>query len=304
MVEVFIMVDGRRKLSVYFIVILLVAMAGVSLRGASEDAGLVAEAGGPYESSECQSVLLDASGSGGAELYRWNVEGMWSSWSDFPYLEYTWLDEFDGTVVLEVMAGNLTVNDTASVVIGNLPPGIVSYVGPDGGVPAGQPVQVTVAFFDGDAREQLSSLDSFVVVFSWGDGSSSQMSLPAGSSQAVGSHRYASAGLYEVGVTVSDDDGGNASGSLQVNVSAPLFSFAGLLEYLRGLGLPKGALNSLEVKLSAALAAFNAGQYQAAVGKLGAFLNEVRAQWGKKIPAGAGNELLRLAAGLLKRFPK
>ena len=296
------MSDGRRMSLAYFVVAFLAIVSLACVRGSPD--GLVAEAGGPYASNECESVLLDGSGSVGAELYRWQIDDVWSDWSSSPYFEFSWLDDYNGMVTLEVSAGNQFASDTASVLVGNMAPFIMSVSGPSDSVSAGSPVEVSMAFMDGDLRDGLVSDDSFIVEFGWGDGSSSLLGLGVGSGQVVvGSHVYKAAGVYTVSIKMTDDDGGGASGGLVVSVSAPLFSFGGLRGYLEGLGLPKGTVTSLEAKVSGAQAAFDAGNYHGAAGKLGAFMDEVRAQRGKKIPAAGADELLRLAGGLLGSFP-
>lgn len=67
---------------------------------------------------------------------------------------------------------------------------------------------------------------------------------------------------------------------------------------VRALGLPNGIANSLLVKLQGAQAALDSGDTTAACGKLGAFVNEVEAQSGKKIPASEAAALVAAANDL------
>jgi hypothetical protein len=64
---------------------------------------------------------------------------------------------------------------------------------------------------------------------------------------------------------------------------------------VRALGLPNGTENSLLVKIQSASRDLSNGQTAAACGKLDAFINEVQAQAGNKIPAAAAADLIEAA---------
>jgi hypothetical protein len=66
-----------------------------------------------------------------------------------------------------------------------------------------------------------------------------------------------------------------------------------------GAGLPQGTQNSLDSKLQAALALFTQGDTTAAKSQLGAFINEVSAQSGKKIDAGLADALIAYAQRII-----
>ena len=91
-----------------------------------------AEAGGPYEVDECIGILFDGSQSTDPDddslEYRWYINGTWSNYSTYPYIEYTWLDDYSGTVILEVKDNGLNDTDTASVTVKNTPPSITSII--------------------------------------------------------------------------------------------------------------------------------------------------------------------------------
>jgi hypothetical protein len=162
---------------------------------------------------------------------------------------------------------------------------------------------VMISFADGDMRSGLMSDDSYVISFGWGDGSKSTQSLAAGNGQvAVGSHVYKNAGKYNVTILMTDDDGGSASGGLVVSVNASASPYDRLIRYLEGLGLPKNVLASLEAKLAGLQALLVKHDYWGLAGKIGAFMNEVRAQRGKKITGQFADEMLRLAILLLASF--
>ena len=73
----------------------------------------------------------------------------------------------------------------------------------------------------------------------------------------------------------------------------------GLSEKVLVLGLPKGIENSFVVKLNAALNAFDRGDYEASKNLLGAFINQVMAQSGKKIATGDAELLIKWAEVLI-----
>lgn len=91
------------------------------------------------------------------------------------------------------------------------------------------------------------------------------------------------------------DDLGDACDPLSGTPGQKLTDLDGLV---RSLGLPNGIANSLLVKLQGAQAALDSGDTAAACGKLGAFVNEVQAQSGKKIPAADAARLIAAADNL------
>lgn len=79
---------------------------------------------------------------------------------------------------------------------------------------------------------------------------------------------------------------------------APDVRIRALIEQVQSLGLAKGIQNSLVVKLSAALSALSAGDTATAIAKLTDFINEVRAQSGKKITTAAAAALIEEATSI------
>ncbi len=78
----------------------------------------------------------------------------------------------------------------------------------------------------------------------------------------------------------------------------PQQQLADLEAAVRALGLERGVSNSLLVKIQGASSDLSAAQTSAACGKLTAFIDEVRAQSGKKIAADKADELVALAEQL------
>ena len=173
----------RRKRAVGIgIMLVLTAFATMTANVSATGDPPVADAGGPYLGEECNSMLLDASGSydpeGDPLTYRWNIDGSWYDNANNPFLEWTWLDDYSGIVTVEVSDGDLTAVDTAEVTVLNVPPVILNVTGPTE-VDVGTEMSLLVNFFDGlpDPRGMIASLDTYTATFSWGDGSSTEFSL-------------------------------------------------------------------------------------------------------------------------------
>jgi hypothetical protein len=88
---------------------------------------------------------------------------------------------------------------------------------------------------------------------------------------------------------------GASSASGTVTVLSYSQATTNLQAQVDAAGLPQGTQNSLDSKLQAALASFNQGDTTAAKNQLGAFINEVGAQRGKKIDAPLADALIAYA---------
>ena len=93
---------------------------------------VVADAGGPYEAVEGDTVRLDASGTTGAAgallRYRWDFAGDGSfdtEWSEVPEARARFTDDFDGFAMVQATDGRTTSSDLARVLVGNLDPEIL-----------------------------------------------------------------------------------------------------------------------------------------------------------------------------------
>ncbi|WP_341348910.1 RHS repeat-associated core domain-containing protein [Syntrophorhabdus aromaticivorans] len=117
--------------------------------------------------------------------------------------------------------------DTATFTMVNVAPVITSltttadYVGAAG---EGQQIDICGAFGN------LCTLDTYTATINWGDGISSDavITLSNGIGSLSGSHAYTSGGIYQIGVTLSDDDGAATSASTA--------------SYITGAGLHNGIL--------------------------------------------------------------
>ena len=72
-----------------------------------------------------------------------------------------------------------------------------------------------------------------------------------------------------------------------------------LAKVVQTSGLPTGTATDLMASLQAALASLNRGDVTSANNQLGAFINKVMAQAGKKIPAALANSLISLAEEII-----
>ena len=88
-----------------------------------------AHAGGPYTVGEGTPLTLDASASSDPDddplQYRWDfdADGTWdTAYSAEPTAEYTWPDDYSGSVNVEVSDGQATDTATATVVVNNVAP--------------------------------------------------------------------------------------------------------------------------------------------------------------------------------------
>jgi hypothetical protein len=106
---------------------------------------------------------------------------------------------------------NATGSNTGSHVVNNANPVVTSVTGPADPVQIGNPVTITATFTD------AGTADTHTCVISWGDTTTSAgvVSESNGSGTCTGSHTYAAIGVYEVTVTVTDDDGGSGSRTFQ-----------------------------------------------------------------------------------------
>jgi PKD domain len=216
------MVFQKKKTSFLIaLLFLMTAFVGLQSAGVADEAILLAEAGGPYQGEECYPILLNASGSYAADgllvTYRWNIEGSWIENGNYPYMEWTWYDDFSGEILLEVSDGTNLMTDVALVTVENVAPQIVLFQGPTE-VDVGSEFSYMVDFFDGlaDPRSPTASLDTFTATFSWDDGMSTELVLAAGEFSTSASHVYDAAGLYRILITIVDSNGGEAQASMEI----------------------------------------------------------------------------------------
>jgi hypothetical protein len=140
--------------------------------------------------------------------------------------------------------------------------------------------------FDGGSSNDP---DGYIAAWVWdfGDGS------PTATGTLV-SHVYAQPGQYTVTLTVTDNEGATAVDKVLVVVKAPITAVDDLITDVKS-GVPGDIQNSLVSKLNSALDSLKKKNDTAAVNKLKAFINEVEAQRGKKIPVDVADRWIAFA---------
>ncbi|HKO54505.1 MAG TPA: DNA/RNA non-specific endonuclease, partial [Thermoanaerobaculia bacterium] len=144
---------------------------------------------------------------------------------------------------------NATGSDAKTVVVSNVAPLITGVTGPASQLALGTPATVSVTF--GDA----GTADTQTATFTWGDGSAATVACTAGTCGAA--HTYAAAGVYDVAIVVSDDDGaiaasafagvviydsngGSITGGGFVTTTSGKANFSVNAQYLKGASTPTG----------------------------------------------------------------
>jgi PKD repeat protein len=137
-------------------------------------------------------------------------------------------DDPSGTVEdLHQIVVTIADDDGASslardVSVSNLAPAIITVTGPSGPVLLAEAASVTVAFADPGA------LDTHSCRFAWGEEDADTIvdASAEGTGSCLASHTYSSTGVYSVTVTVTDDDGGASTATLNyIVVYSPEFGF-------------------------------------------------------------------------------
>jgi PKD repeat protein len=138
--------------------------------------------------------------------------------SDYLFnLSYQYFENGVYTIVVTIFKeGVACISDSVLVTVYNVAPIITSLSGsPTNPVRLGNAIYLVGEFTDPGV------LDSHITQIQWGDGQTMTVDLPAGVYQISGSHTYARAGVYMITLTVTDDDGGSDSKSINVEINKP-----------------------------------------------------------------------------------
>ena len=100
---------------------------------------------------------------------------------------------------------------STTVMVNNVAPAFATLAGPTDPIALGATATLTASFTD------VGSADSHKCTFKWDDLTSDTVvdAAGTGNGSCSASHTYAAAGVYEVGVTVQDDDGAAVYSSFQ-----------------------------------------------------------------------------------------
>ena len=261
----------------------------------------IVDAGGPYFGLEGEEIYLDGSGTFDPDLnylyYRWNIEGEWAEWSIDSFYYYIWYDDYLGEVILEVSDGEYFITNSTEVVISNADP-IVMLTSDEYYLEEGQEFNIKGNFWDPSPR--IFCLDTHTIEIDWGDGSFNDVEIIDYMFSA--SHFYNSGGVYELVVTIEDDDGGVGEFSAEVFVESTTMSVDDLIIFINDLDLPKGVENSLIKKLIGVTNSLEDDKIKPAVNKLNAFINQVKALQGKKILLDDAELLISSVSDIIKEL--
>lgn len=112
--------------------------------------------------------------------------------------------------VLGTFAGNinyLPASGMGTIVI-NAPPVITETEGPTGPLAVNSSPTITVTFDDS------ATLDAHTCTFAWDDnGATTTVSVAAGADTCAASRQFTKAGVYTIGITITDDDGLTTTGT-------------------------------------------------------------------------------------------
>jgi uncharacterized protein YegL len=169
----------------------------------------VADAGPDVSVAEGSTVALDGSGSSDTEgplaAYAWSgaapAIGSITN-ANSAIATYNGVDDGVDAVTLEVTdAGGLMDTDTATVTVTNVAPSLTLTSCPVTPNQVNTNVSFAGTFTDPGAN------DTHTMTVDWGDG---VVSPTAAATSPVGAtHQYTSAGIFDIAVTVTDDDGGS-----------------------------------------------------------------------------------------------
>jgi DNA/RNA endonuclease G (NUC1)/PKD repeat protein len=160
---------------------------------------------------------------------------------------------------------------SASITISNVNPTVATFAGAT--LLPGETYTSSGTFSD------PGSADTWTATVNYGDGSGVQPLTLSGNSFSL-SHMYAAAGSFTVTVTVTDDDTGTGSKTAPVvvnTIAAGFDNLGGMVDVLKSV-LGAGETNALKAHLKASSQAYARGNIEAALGSLGAFINQVNAK--------------------------
>ena len=173
----------------------------------------VANAGGPYSGAEGSQIGFDGSASTGTTgdvTFTWSFgDGTADATGIAPV--HTYADNGTYTVTLTLSSGTTTSTATSTATISNVAPSVGPIAATTGPVAINTAVNIGANFTDAGTADTHSS------VIDWGDGNSSPGTITenGGAGSVSATHVYSSPGVYQLLVTVTDDDGASAASTFQ-----------------------------------------------------------------------------------------
>lgn len=218
------LIQKKKRVICIGMMLVLTAFVGMSTNASAENLPPVANTGGPYIADEAGIIFFDGSNSydpnGDPLLYNWTINEIWTGWSSDWHAEYTWLDDYTGYIILNVTDGLLYDTCTTTVTVSNMVPEFKSVDGPSQ-VFVGEQVLLLIEFFDGDPRSE-GSADSYSAVVDWNDGYFTSRSLAPLEFLFTETHVYnvviTEPTIFNVQITITDDNGGQASATFPILV--------------------------------------------------------------------------------------
>ncbi|HEX8708661.1 MAG TPA: ExeM/NucH family extracellular endonuclease [Pyrinomonadaceae bacterium] len=186
-----------------------------------------ADAGGPYNVNEGGSVTVTAAGSdpdNDALTYDWDLDNDGNfEVSNQQSVSFS-AAGLDGpssrTIRVRVSDATHSTTDEATVNIANVAPSVGAVTVTPNPVLLNSSVNAGASFTD------PGTPDTHTASWNWGDGQTSVgvVTESNGSGSVTGSHTYNTIGSYNASLTVTDDDAGSGSNSVQVNVTYGIVS--------------------------------------------------------------------------------
>lgn len=181
----------------------------------------IVEAGGPYDVYEGHSVILTAVGSdpdGDPIDYAWDLDGdgIFEYVGESVLLSAADLDGPETAMVVTRVTDpfGMIAEDVAFINVQNANPTINSINGPLDPVPLGSSIQMNAVFSDDGLA------DTHLATWNWGNENTSSGTVIEGNGegQVSDTYAYAQPGVYEIKLTILDDDGGFAETSYRYAV--------------------------------------------------------------------------------------
>ena len=157
----------------------------------------------PTSGSEALNVTFTNTSTGDYTVSDWDFGDGDSSTANSPIHTYPDNGTFEVSLTITDDSGNVSTT-TQTITVNNVPPDVDA--GPDLTVDEGTPVALSGTFTD------PGTLDTHTVSWDFGDGS------PLGDVLST-SHIFADNGVYSATLTITDDDGGVGTDSLQITVN-------------------------------------------------------------------------------------